>query len=103
MTKAAAVSEHSIYVARMLTDYIQAAMREAHYELMENGRFFGSIPKCKGAWADGTTLEETRAELQSVLESWLLLGFKLAHKLPVIAGINLNLKLKPMREYAKAD
>ena len=85
----------------MLTDYIQAAMREAHYELMENGRFFGSIPKCQGAWADGKTLEETRTELQSVLEDWILVGFKLGHKLPVIAGINLNLKLKPAREYAK--
>ena len=85
----------------MLTEYIQAAMREAHYELMENGRFFGSIPKCKGAWADGDTLEETRTELQSVLEDWILVGFKLGHKLPVIAGINLNLKLKPAREYAK--
>ena len=85
----------------MLTDYIQAAMREAHYELMENGCFFGSIPKCQGAWADGKTLEETRTELQSVLEDWILVGFKLGHKLPVIAGINLNLKLKPAREYAK--
>ena len=85
----------------MLTDYIQAAMREAHYELMENGCFFGSIPKCQGAWADGKTLEETRTELQSVLEDWILIGFKLGHRLPVIAGINLNLKLKPERKYAK--
>ena len=84
----------------MLTDYIQAAMREAHYELMENGRFFGSIPSCKGAWADGVTLEETRTELQSVLEDWILVGFKLDHKLPVIAGININLKLKRVPKHA---
>lgn len=27
----------------MLTDYIREAMRLAHYELMENGRFFATI------------------------------------------------------------
>jgi hypothetical protein len=26
--------------------YIVAALRRAHYELRENGRFFGSIPEC---------------------------------------------------------
>ena len=29
----------------MLTDYIRAAMRHAHYELMENGQFFATIPR----------------------------------------------------------
>ncbi len=74
----------------MLTEYIQAAMRQAHYELMENGRFFGSIPRCKGAWAEGKTLEQCRTELQSVLEDWILLGLHLRHKLPVVEGLNLN-------------
>ena len=74
----------------MLTKYIEAAMHEAHYELMENGRFFGSIPSCQGAWADGQTLEECRDELQSVLEDWILLGVKFGHELPVVAGIDLN-------------
>lgn len=74
----------------MLTDYIQRAMKKAHYELMENGRYFGSIPGCDGVWAQGKTLESCRQALQSTLEDWLLLGLQLGHKLPVIAGINLN-------------
>ena len=74
----------------MLIDYIHAAMRHAHYELIENKRFFGTIQPCKGLWAEGATLEECREELQSTLEDWLLLGFQLGHKLPVIDGINLN-------------
>ena len=74
----------------MLTDYVERAMRRAHYELMENGRFYGYIPQCKGAWADGKTLEACREELQSVLEDWILLGLHLGDKLPVIDGINLN-------------
>ena len=76
----------------MLTQYIQAALRRAKYELMENGRFFARIPECPGLWAEGPTLEECREELQGTLEDWLLLGLQLGHALPVIDGIDLNRK-----------
>jgi predicted RNase H-like HicB family nuclease len=59
---------------------------------MENGRFFGRIPECRGLWAEATTLEECREELQSTLEDWLLLGLQLGHPLPVIDDIDLNRK-----------
>ena len=74
----------------MLTEYIQGAMRHAHYELAEKRRFFGTIPQCKGLWAEGKSLEECREELQSALEDWLLLGLQMGHSLPVVDGINLN-------------
>lgn len=74
----------------MLTEYIEQAMRRAHYELTENGRFFGTIPQCKGLWAEAKTLEKCREELKSALEAWLLLGLQLGHKLPVIEDIDLN-------------
>jgi predicted RNase H-like HicB family nuclease len=87
----------------MLTDYIRGAMRQAHYELMENGHFFGSIPCCRGCWAEGETLEECRTELQSTLEDWLLLGLQLGHRLPVIEEINLNRRLPRKRSHAQAS
>jgi predicted RNase H-like HicB family nuclease len=74
----------------MLTEYMEHATRKAHYELLENGRFFATIPKCKGLWAEGKTVEECREELRGTLEHWLLLGLQLGHNLPVIDGINLN-------------
>ena len=86
----------------MLTDYIRAAMRHAHYELMENSRFFGSIPQCKGLWAEGATLEECRKELQSTLEDWLLLGLQLGHRLPVIDGLSLNVRKRRKAAHAEA-
>ena len=76
----------------MLTEYIQKAMRQAKYELMENGRFFARIAGFEGLWAEGPTLEDCREELQSTLEDWLLLGLQLGHTLPVIEGIDLNRK-----------
>lgn len=83
----------------MLSDYIQSAMREAHYELLENGRFFGKIPPCQGVWADGSTLEECRALLQEVLEDWIIVGLRMGHDLPVVAGVDLN----PSPGYVEAN
>ena len=82
----------------MLTQYINAAMHEAHYELMENGRYFATIPACKGLWAEGPTLEASRDELASTLESWILVGLQFGDSLPVIAGIDIN----PQPAYAEA-
>jgi len=72
----------------MLTAYIQAAMRHAHYEIVDDPRpFFGSIPECPSVWATGETLEACREELQSVLEDWIVLGLRLGHPIPVIDSI----------------
>jgi len=76
----------------VLSEYIQAAMRQAHYEIMEDRRIFGTIPPCQGVWADADTVEECREKLRTVLEGWLLLGFELGHPTPVIDGIDLNRK-----------
>ncbi len=83
----------------MITEYISAALHEAQYELMENGRYFASAPSCPGLWAEGATLEGCRDELVSVLESWLLIKIRFGDELAIIGGVDLNLKL----EYAEAD
>ena len=74
----------------MLSEYIQAALRHAHYELMENGRYFGSIPECEGAWGEGATLELCREELRGALESWIIGGLRQGDTLPVLDNIDLN-------------
>jgi predicted RNase H-like HicB family nuclease len=75
----------------MLTRYLQAAMQQAKYEILEDdGTFYGSIPGLDGVWANALTLEACRQELEEVLEDWLLLS--LARNLPVppIQGIELT-------------
>jgi predicted RNase H-like HicB family nuclease len=87
----------------MLSEYIRAAMRQAKYELIENGRYYGSIRACRGCWAEARTLEECREELQSTLEDWLLLGLQMGHRLPIIDGINLNPAENRVEGHAQAD
>ncbi len=73
----------------MLITYILSAMRLAKYEILQDGRYYGEIPGFHGVWAQAENLEACREELQSALEDWLVLGIRMGHKLPEIAGIQL--------------
>ena len=84
----------------MLTEYIQAALGRARYEIMEDGRYWGEIPGLQGVWADADALEQCRETLREVLEDWLIVGLRLGHSIPVVDGIDLN---KPAEAGAVAD
>jgi predicted RNase H-like HicB family nuclease len=73
-----------------LSAYLEAALELARYDKLGDGTFAGEIPKLKGVAAFGKTLRDCENELRSVLEDWILVGLKLGHKLPVLAGIDLN-------------
>jgi predicted RNase H-like HicB family nuclease len=74
----------------VLSDYVEEAMSQAVYDKLEDGTFAGCIPTCLGVVAFGTTLRTCEQELRSTLEDWILVGLKLKHHLPVVAGIDLN-------------
>jgi predicted RNase H-like HicB family nuclease len=73
-----------------ITAYIEAALALARYDKLDDGSFAGEIPKLKGVAAFGNTLRDCQDELRSTLEDWILVGLRLGHKLPVLAGIDLN-------------
>ena len=73
-----------------LTAYIEAALELATYDKLEDSSFVGEIPGVNGVAAFGSNLKQCEHELRSVLEDWILVGLRLGHKLPVIAGIDLN-------------
>ena len=74
----------------ILSEYIEHAMTLAEFDKLEDNTFAGRIPLCKGVIAFGKTLRECEVELRSLLEDWILLGFKLQHRLPVIDNIDLS-------------
>jgi len=77
----------------MLIGYLQAAMRRAKYEILEDGAFYGEIPGFQGVFANADNLEDCRQQLQEVLEEWLVLGLRMGHPLPVVDNIALVAKL----------
>ena len=75
----------------MLTEYINAAMRKAVYEILpEDKSFYGEIPGFQGVYANADTLEECREELREVVREWLALGVRFGHDLPTVDGTALN-------------
>ena len=75
----------------MLTLYIQAAMKKARYEMIEDEQpFYGHIPECPGVWATGETLEACREELQEALENWLALGLRFGQPIPEIDDVRVE-------------
>jgi len=77
----------------MLTKYLEAAMRHAHYEILpDDGTYYGEIRKCRGVYANAPTLEECRNELEQVLEDWLLCRIYKNLSIPKIDGIRITVK-----------
>jgi predicted RNase H-like HicB family nuclease len=50
----------------MLTYYIQTAMHQAIYELLDDGTFYGEIPSCPGVLSNANTLEACRESYKAL-------------------------------------
>lgn len=71
----------------MVTEYIEAAMAAARYELIQDkAPYYGEIPGLDGVWANGATLEECRRNLREVLEGWIVIRLRRGLPIPPIGG-----------------
>lgn len=77
----------------MLRDYIRAAMQCAEYKKLDDGTWFAEIPGFEGVWANAISVESCRSELEDVLGEWLLLKVHDGDPLPVVDGLELNVRL----------
>ena len=77
----------------MLINYINAALRHAHYEILtDDGSYYGDIPNFQGVYANADTLEDCREELAEVLEEWILLRVSKSLPLPIVDGLELKVR-----------
>ena len=74
----------------MLSEYMDHAMRQARYEVLEDGTYFGDIPEFDGLWASGNTQEECARELRETLEEWILLHIADHTPLPTVDNLSLE-------------
>ncbi len=76
----------------MIRTYIDAAMKHAHYEMIDQPEdpYYGEIPGLEGVMACGASLEECRANLEDALDAWIVLGLQLGHEIPPIDGVCLQ-------------
>ena len=77
----------------MLRRYIQAAMHNAHYEILHDNRtYYGEIEGLDDVFANADTLESCREELEEVLEEWIFFRISKSLPIPVMGGIELSIK-----------
>ena len=74
----------------MMTEYLDMAMREATFEMLEDGTVYGEIPRFRGVWAEGTTIAEVRTELREVLQEWIELRLPRELDIPKAGGIDVR-------------
>ena len=85
----------------MIVTYLEAALRKAHYEFIQDGLvFFGSVPGLKGVWAEGRTLEECRETLAAVIEDWVWAHIRDGVPVPAIDGVTVAPNPKTVAELA---
>lgn len=73
----------------MLTDYIEAALSKAKYEMIEDEEpYYGEVPELEGVWATGKTLEECRKNLVEVIGGWILVRLREGLPIPPIGAYN---------------
>jgi len=72
-------------------EYLNAAMKKARFERMENGDYFASIDGFDGLWANGHTREDAARDLYSALDGWIDVHLRIGRQsIPAIEGIDLN-------------
>ena len=75
----------------MLTEYIEAALSKAKYEIIEDEEpYYGEVPELEGVWATGKTLEECRKNLVDVIDGWILVRLRKGLPIPPIGGYKIE-------------
>ena len=73
----------------MLTEYIEAAMSKAKYEIIDDEEpYYGEVPELEGVWATGKTLGECRKNLVEVIDGWLIVRLRGGLHIPPIGAYN---------------
>lgn len=71
-------------------DELAPIVARAELEWLPEEGYFATVDGFPGAWAVGDTEEAARAELLSVLRSWISLGVYMGDPLPDMPSVNLS-------------
>ena len=75
----------------MITEYIEAAMSKAKYEIINDEEpYYGEVPELEGVWATGKTLEECRKNLAEVVDGWIIVRLRKGLPLPPIGEYKIE-------------
>ena len=80
----------------MFSEYIEAALHKAVYELLEDGSYMAVVPGLRGVIATGKTVEDCRKDLIEVIEEWITIRLQRGLSIPTIDGQSIGVSQEPM-------
>jgi predicted RNase H-like HicB family nuclease len=80
----------------MFSEYIEAALRRAKYETLENGTYMATVDGLRGVIATGKTIEACRVDLIEVIEEWITIRLQRGLDIPAMDGHGISVSQEPM-------
>jgi predicted RNase H-like HicB family nuclease len=80
----------------MFSEYIEAALRRAIYETLENGTYMATVDGLRGVIATGETIETCRVDLIEVIEEWITIRLQRGLDIPALDGHVISVSQEPM-------
>ena len=80
----------------MFSEYIDAALRRAKYETLENGTYMATVDGLRGVIATGETIEACRVDLIEVIEEWITIRLQRGLDIPALDGNAISVSQEPM-------
>jgi predicted RNase H-like HicB family nuclease len=76
----------------MIRDYVDEALRRAHYDKLDGGTFCGEVPELQGVLASAPTLEACRDQLAEVVEEWILVRVARGLDVPRLGDLEVRVQ-----------
>jgi len=80
----------------MFSEYIQAALKQAKYEILDNGSYVATVEPLPGVIATGKTIEDCREDLIEVIEEWVTIRLQKGLDNPSVDGLTIGVSREPM-------
>ena len=74
----------------MIRQYVEQALRMARYDKLEDGTYYGEVPRLRGVLASGETLEACREQLAEVVEKWILVRVAKGLDVPSLGKVGVT-------------
>lgn len=78
------------------SEYIQAALERAEYDMLEDGSYVATVPGLQGVIAVGDSFEECRKDLIEVIEERIVARIQWRYPIPPIAGHTIESSKEPI-------
>ena len=76
----------------MIRAYLDEALKRGRYSQLEDGSYCAQVRGLRGVVATGRTLESCRAQLQEVVEEWILVRVARGLDIPPLGGRRIRVR-----------